>query len=1104
MSGFSPTYRADSLHLWIGTWGAGRATASSTTLDLCVFPILPGATSAVQFTAADVGCPIAIVGAGPVDPLTPGIYGIPGSTFVTTIAAYVSPSHVTLTDAPPTSFYNSGVNNVAVYRKCVCVMDSIQFSSTIAPGTNDALQFATLDNPLQGYDYFVRNQVICKGQPVLLTSDDPDFADNTAVFGGLIDILNVSNQMSTSGSGPSGGSGLTAPANANLGYPFSFSAQCRSWDSIASRRIVQPERATKYTQMDAGVIMNLVVVTNLNDEGIAFENDVPPISTSPLVSGLPVIDFGVPAGSYIIDLLNQLVSQMNSADPTKVYFWYTDAWRTIHLSEQTVTAAPWDVDDTMGSAGNALLASSTAQSANQYSNQCYVVASEFLGNFTTVIFIGDGTTKSFNLPSAAVSAPSATIGITAQTVGVLNVDTGKQWYWSQGSSVFSQDAGDAPLGAGVQMSVAYQLSQPAVGVAVNAEGLAERAIVEGTGALYQSSTTFSQPIDQADLLNYCETLAAEFGTIPQQIPLSTIRPGLKVGQFQTIKLASTGISGVFLIASINMVTVQNIITWNYVAIGGANIGDQITAWAKFINRGQATLSLTTPTPPVYSAENTITIDHTKVVGGDKTDFIFGFIGVYEFLKTIAAGGGVNYSDGSDIFFSTTTDQTGLLDFDLGFYDGASGQIAAWVRIPTLSSTVDTVIYILYGSPSISVSLANPADTWSPYADVSGTPNPNYHGVYHLGESGAPYNDSTKYANASTGSAGSGYPTVTDGPFGLAQFFSAPSSPGEGIALPSLFDGFGFSNFNGTIECWINTTSVNFASADQVVFVTAAHTTSFGHGFAVTGHNDGVFGHQPGFGVGYLNYNGGVNNVQYNGIQINDGNWHRLTVTQSASDVKIYVDGVDGGSLGFGQNNAMGSAPVLLGSPFGVSVGQPYDGALAETRMTQIVKDANTIATEWANQSSPDTFYAITNSVISPPQPPVNVIGNPQGTVTHTTGGLTANMPVVGNGGADIKSGTRTGNTTELVSATGAATSGGPLIYDASGNAEAGAAGQLVPSGGTAGEVLTKNSGTNYDTIWQTPSDDIQVNGITTLNIIQINGVEVWRGQTEIQINGSFI
>ena len=69
---YEPTYDGTSLELYIGTWGSGIATAGSHNLTGCIFPVLPGQSSAVQFTTADVGCPIAIVGAGPVDPLTPG------------------------------------------------------------------------------------------------------------------------------------------------------------------------------------------------------------------------------------------------------------------------------------------------------------------------------------------------------------------------------------------------------------------------------------------------------------------------------------------------------------------------------------------------------------------------------------------------------------------------------------------------------------------------------------------------------------------------------------------------------------------------------------------------------------------------------------------------------------------------------------------------------------------------------------------------------------------------------------------------------------------------------------------------------------------------
>lgn len=66
-------------------------------------------------------------------------------------------------------------------------------------------------------------------------------------------------------------------------------------------------------------------------------------------------------------------------------------------------------------------------------------------------------------------------------------------------------------------------------------------------------------------------------------------------------------------------------------------------------------------------------------------------------------------------------------------------------------------------------------------------------------------------------------------------------------------------------------------------------------------------------------------------------------------------------------------------------------------------------------------------------PPVwsNISGT--GTVTHTAGALTANLPVIGNGGADVKVGTVSGNTTEFGTVSGALTAGHLAAFDASGN-----------------------------------------------------------------------
>jgi hypothetical protein len=57
-----------------------------------------------------------------------------------------------------------------------------------------------------------------------------------------------------------------------------------------------------------------------------------------------------------------------------------------------------------------------------------------------------------------------------------------------------------------------------------------------------------------------------------------------------------------------------------------------------------------------------------------------------------------------------------------------------------------------------------------------------------------------------------------------------------------------------------------------------------------------------------------------------------------------------------------------------------------------------------------------------------------GTVTHTGGALTADLPVFGAGSADVTVGTKTGNTNEVMSASGSFTPGNALVTDADGNA----------------------------------------------------------------------
>src|SRR5262245_12697740 len=108
----------------------------------------------------------------------------------------------------------------------------------------------------------------------------------------------------------------------------------------------------------------------------------------------------------------------------------------------------------------------------------------------------------------------------------------------------------------------------------------------------------------------------------------------------------------------------------------------------------------------------ITINHTKVPNTDLTDFPMLFIGAYSELAGTTYGGAVTNINGYDIIFAADSAGATPRKFERVNYAMPTGAIECWIKIPTLSHTVDTVIYMLYGNPAITTDQQDSANTWS--------------------------------------------------------------------------------------------------------------------------------------------------------------------------------------------------------------------------------------------------------------------------------------------------------------------------------------------------------------------------------------------------------
>ncbi|MDD1670920.1 MAG: DUF2341 domain-containing protein, partial [Methanomicrobiales archaeon] len=344
----------------------------------------------------------------------------------------------------------------------------------------------------------------------------------------------------------------------------------------------------------------------------------------------------------------------------------------------------------------------------------------------------------------------------------------------------------------------------------------------------------------------------------------------------------------------------------------------------------------TPSPPWLSCNwqdrKKITIDHTKV-SATQTDF--------PVLINLSSDSGLQSharSDGYDILF-TSTDGTTKLSHEIDKYTSSTGALLAWVKVPSLSSTTDTVLYMYYGYPS-SPNQQNSKDVWSN----------SYAGVWHLKEdpSGtAPQmQDSTSNANH-----GTSYGTMTSGDQvagkvdGSLDFDGLNNPDGDSVQAPD------YDILNAiTISAWINWDVV-----ETDVGIVSKRTDNEVLGNWALRMDDTT--------VGLLEWMvwDGVDSAQkFRSVStIGTGTWKHVVLTfdDPTNTAKFYINGaLDNTEPSFTM--ALANTPEQIAIGWSGQGDQYFDGRIDEVRLSSTARSAEWIATEYNNQNSPSTFSSL--------------------------------------------------------------------------------------------------------------------------------------------------
>lgn len=341
----------------------------------------------------------------------------------------------------------------------------------------------------------------------------------------------------------------------------------------------------------------------------------------------------------------------------------------------------------------------------------------------------------------------------------------------------------------------------------------------------------------------------------------------------------------------------------------------------------------------YNYTRAVTIDHTKVVA-NQTDFPVLVSVTDVLLKTTGNGGHVENANGWDIIFSSSISPSDILPFEIEKYDATTGELIMWIKLPTISASVDDVFFVLYGNAAIVASQEQKNAVW----------DSNFKCVYHLSGTTTPPSLADSTVNAKTlANAG-----VTLGPR-----TGQVDGGGDFIPATQSNNSFGTFSYPFTYEAWLQ------LDASGIVTI-LSHT------------NSGSDGSRMGV------YNGGSGTVNFPFFNINGAGPSFTTLTFNQGDI-VYVaitcDSAGTASIAY-LGNAAGAWSTESAASSGASLGTPdkiilgsknlagtdtLNGLIDEARFSVVVRSASWLHTGFNNQFSPTTFLAIgpeTNPILT--------------------------------------------------------------------------------------------------------------------------------------------
>lgn len=337
--------------------------------------------------------------------------------------------------------------------------------------------------------------------------------------------------------------------------------------------------------------------------------------------------------------------------------------------------------------------------------------------------------------------------------------------------------------------------------------------------------------------------------------------------------------------------------------------------------------------------------NSDYVTGDLTDFPV-------LVSFTDSSFGTHIQDnGEDIIFLDSEGKK--LSHEIESVATSTGVLVAWVKIPSLSSTEDTVLNMYYGNAGVG-SQQDAENVW----------DDNFKGVWHLGDF-----DST--------------PATTTMP----DFLDSTSNNNDGSS----------QNMIGGLENLVSTSTINggvqFDGVDDYIIVDNSASLSFPTGSNFTfslwtkAYNDQssdtkfiekktelaqtdpvilIDGNASNVGVTFDVKDESAAQATVIGdlTVFDDDNWHHIVGVKNGNSIYLYVDSVLDGTDSASFSSDWNNGKIRFGTS--KDLGNRFlEGNLDEVRISNIARSTSTIETSYNNQNSPQTFLSVQSEETGP-------------------------------------------------------------------------------------------------------------------------------------------